>query len=60
MHEKKRMGLLYIRYAQRSAHPCLDLHLLETVLPNNDVGSDTVLAVVEEDNTAEEALVIIS
>lgn len=54
------MGLLYIRYAQRSAHPCLDLHLLETVLPNNDVGSDTVLAVVEEDNTAEEALVIIS
>lgn len=28
----------------------LDLHLGETVLPNNDIGSGTVLTVVEEDN----------
>lgn len=28
----------------------LDLHLLQTVLPGNDVGGDTILTVVEEDD----------
>jgi hypothetical protein len=32
------------------AFSSLNLHLLETVLPDGNVGGDTVLAVVEEDN----------
>ena len=34
------------------SHPGLNLHLLETVLPDGDEWGDTVLAVVEEDNHA--------
>jgi hypothetical protein len=34
------------------SRPSLNLHLLETVLPDGNVGGDTILAVVEEDNHA--------
>lgn len=32
----------------------LDLHLLATVLPDGDIRSDTILAVVEENDTGHE------
>lgn len=55
MHEEKNGTFIYQRCAT-FRDICLDLHLLETVLPDNDVGGDTILTVVEEDNTRKRML----
>lgn len=34
----------------RIGSPCLDLPLLKAVLPDDDIGSDTILTIVQEDH----------
>jgi hypothetical protein len=38
----------------------LDLHLAETVLPDSDIGGDTVLTVVEEGDPIEDLFSILT
>ena len=44
------VGKTEIHETTTDSHSSLDLHLGQTVLPDRDVGSDTILAVVHEDD----------
>ena len=53
-----RFSFLFFLY-QRGQNPDpLNLHLLKTVLPGNDVRGDTVGAVVEEDNPEDMSVIV--
>jgi hypothetical protein len=44
------------RHASSGTSTSLNLHLGQAVLPDSDVGSDTVLAIVKENNPADVSL----